>query len=182
MFLAGCNSVGRAALRTLAGEGTTYPSLKTTFGGIDFESPLGIAPGWDKTSKSILAWQALGARHHTVGGVTLYPQDGNPMPRLRTFDQKLGDRGKSKSLNAYGFYNPGADVLRRNIAAQRDKGSVEIPIFVQVTANKEFYQPSQRAEIPGVIAKTVHKIIEVADGINFGLSSPNTLGMRDAQS
>lgn len=175
------SEIGRRALEWAAGQQVVDPALAITIGAVELEGPVGIAPGWDKTGKSILGLQTLGAHHVTVGGVPLYSQLGNPMPRLRTFDAKIGDHGKTRSLNSYGFYSPGEEKVRQNIEEQRDTGLVHIPVFVQVTANKEFYEPSRRHELPEIIAKTVQKLVPVADGISFGLSSPNTLGMRDAQ-
>jgi dihydroorotate dehydrogenase len=145
------------------------------------EGPVGIAAGWDKTGQTILGWQIAGANHITIGGVTLRPQKGNTMPRLRTFDEKVGDRGKSRSLNAYGFPSIGAPGVARNVGAQRDTGQVRIPIIMQATLNKEMYEEANRDGIPEVLAQTVREIAPVADAISLGLSSPNTLGMRDAQ-
>ncbi len=154
--------------------------LSTTVGGMELSGPTGIAPGWDKTGKTIVAWQALGANHITVGGVTLFPQQGKHMPRLRTMDSRIGDHGTKVSLNAFGFPGLGADKTAYNIAKQRELG-VKIPVIVQATANKEFYEPSNIDLLPGIMAATVRKILPVADAIGLGLSSPNTIGMRDAQ-
>lgn len=175
------SELGVWVLGTMSGAVGAHQGLETEVAGLSMSGPTGLAPGWDKTGKTISAWQALGARHVTVGGVTLFPQAGNPMPRLRTFDEVVGDHGKTKSLNAYGFWNPGYSVVVGNIADQREQGNVHIPVIVQVTANKELYEAGNRHMLPDIIAQTIEKVSPVADAINLGLTSPNTLGMRDAQ-
>lgn len=181
MHALGSTEIGRLALSRLAGPEVDDPRLATSLAGLQLDGPTGIAAGWDKTGKSILAWQAMGARHTTVGGVPLYPQKGNPWPRLWTMDTHNGDHGSAVSRNAYGFYSPGSEIVLRNIAAQRETGAVTIPVIVQVTANKEFYEPANRHMVPHMLAATIRKMAPVADGISLGLTSPNTLGMRDAQ-
>jgi dihydroorotate dehydrogenase len=154
--------------------------LATTFAGLELDGPGGIAAGWDKSGITILGWQALGANHITIGGVPLYYQGGNPMPRLRTFDRNVGDRGKRVSLNSFGFSSRGARSVVHNIDTQKQTGDVRIPVIVQVTANKEFYEPTNRHMLPGVLAETVRIVKPVADAIEFGVTSPNTQGMREA--
>jgi len=180
LFWAGSQEMGRLLLRVSA-EGFSYvtdPRLATSIGGIALEGPTGIAAGWDKTGKSILGWQALGANHITVGGVPLYPQAGNRMPRLRTFDKTVGDHGKSVSLNSFGFYSPGSKKVAYNIGKQKETGEVSIPVIVQVTVNKEFYEPANKQAIPNVLVEAVRQVKPVADGIEVGINSPNTAGMR----
>lgn len=174
-------SFTRWVMEHAAGGVATDTRLFTEVAGLHLDGPVGIAPGWDKTGKTVLGWQTLGANHITPGGVTLFPQSGNRMPRLRTFDHRVRDGGTSKSLNAYGFPSLGADTVAYNIAKQKEAGDVDIPVIVQVTLNKEMYEEGNRDAIPGILATTIRKVLPVADGINLGLSSPNTMGMRDAQ-
>jgi dihydroorotate dehydrogenase len=179
---AGKSHLGRLGLnRLVEGGPINDPLLSTTVGGLELGGPVGLAPGWDKTGKTIQAWQALGARHITIGGVTLFPQAGNRMPRLRTMDQQMGDHGVDVSLNSFGFWNPGADKVIYNIQKQKEMGEITIPIIVQITINKEFYEPHNHHMVRDVLAMTLRKVLPIADGINLGLTSPNTPGMRDAQ-
>lgn len=166
----------------ITGEYIADSRLETKVGGLALDGPVGIGAGWDKTGKTVLGWQLLGAHHITLGGVPLYAQHGNPMPRLRTFDKRVGDHGTNVSLNAYGFPSIGASGVAHNVALQKDSGELTIPVIMQVTANKEMYEEHNRKAIPGVLATTVKKLLPVADAISIGLTSPNTLGMRDAQS
>jgi dihydroorotate dehydrogenase len=168
-------------LTKAAGGEADDPLLKTDIAGIELTGPVGIAAGWDKTGNALLGWQALGAHHSTVGGVTYHPQAGLPTVRLRTMDKQAGDHGTQVSLNAAGFNSPGAPAVVRNIDRQKATGRLKIPVFVQVTANKELYTPDRKHEIAGIIGKTISMVAPVADGISLGLTSPNTLGMRTAQ-
>jgi dihydroorotate dehydrogenase len=184
LYRAGMSETGRNVLELASGadyEDDISGQLTTELGGIAIAGPTGIGAGWDKTGRSILAWQALGAHHITVGGVPYFPQTGNAMPRLFTMDKKFGDHGRTLSLNRYGFYSPGAAEVVDNITEQRNMGDVSIPVGVQVTLNKEFYEPASRRLIPEMLAMTIRKVLPVADFISLGMSSPNTLGMRDAQ-
>ncbi len=172
---------GRNLLSHYVGGVDEYPLLRTNVAGLGLDGPVGIAPGWDKTGKTILAWQALGARHITVGGITPFQQLGNRMPRLRTMDHHVGDHGLGISLNSFGFWSPGADKVVYNIQKQRELGEVSIPIVAQVTLNKEFYEGGDLDLIGAMVGLTVRKVLPIADAISLGLSSPNTAGMREAQ-
>lgn len=173
--------LSRWLIENLAGQSVSDTRFSTNVGGLALLGPVGIAPGWDKTGKTVLGWQTAGANHITPGGIPLYAQKGGPMPRLRTFDHKVGDHGTTRSLNAYGFPSLGAAQVTHNVTQQKETGDVDIPVIMQATLNKEMYEESNRHLIPGILAATVKKIAPVADAINLGLSSPNTLGMRDAQ-
>ena len=180
LYITGSNELGRMALRKSFGGPINDPRLKTNVAGLDMEGPIGLAPGWDKTGKTLHGWQALGARHITPGAVTFYGQAGNRMPRLRTMDNQIGDHGKNISLNAFGFWSPGSDKFVYNIQKQKEAGEIDIPIIVQVTLNKEFYYPDNLDLVADLIRMTVKKVLPVADAINLGLTSPNTMGMREA--
>jgi len=182
LFLAGRSELGRAALSNLAGPVVNDPRLATYVSTLELPGPIGIAPGWDKTGKTLHAWQAAGAHHVTVGGITCFPQPGNPMPRLRTMDRLIGDHGTHISLNAFGFWNPGADKVAYNIQQQREKGEITLPVIAQMTLNKEFYETDNLDLVHRLVSMTIRKVLPVADAINLGLSSPNTKGMREAQS
>lgn len=181
LHLAGGNPLGRFALRHTEGGPIKDPRLHTEVAGLELDGPVGLAPGWDKTGKTIHAWQALGAHHTTIGGVTLFPQRGNPMPRLRTMDQSVGDHGSAVSLNSFGFWNLGANQVIYNIEKQKASGEINIPIILQLTLNKEFYEPHNRYMVRDILSETVKRVLPVADAVNLGLSSPNTVGMRESQ-
>ncbi|HZM63811.1 MAG TPA: hypothetical protein VFB59_01615 [Candidatus Saccharimonadales bacterium] len=180
--IAGRLAVGRSALASVAGPKPDDPRLRTAIGPLQLDGPIGLAPGWDKSGTTIRAWQELGARHHTTGGIALRPQRGNPLPRLYTFDRRIGDHGKQVSLNSYGFPSPGVKAVARNIARQRELG-VTIPVITQVVPNADMYAPDKMWGIGDELAQSIATLITICepDAISLGLSSPNTRGMRDAQ-
>lgn len=180
LHFAGGNALASTILEHLDGGVITDPRLATNLGGIDLQGPIGVGPGWDKRFITAKGWQHLGMRFLTGGGVTFMPQDGLAMPRLRTFDDRIGDHGTTISLNALGFNSPGIKTVIRNLAELRDQG-LSIPIIGQVTVNKEYYLPENRKDIPRMIATTIRLLAPYVNGISLGLSSPNTFGMREAQ-
>lgn len=56
------------------------PSLRTEALGLVFDSPFGVAAGFDKNAVMVRGLGALGFGHVEVGTVTAKPQDGNPRP------------------------------------------------------------------------------------------------------
>jgi dihydroorotate dehydrogenase len=181
LYYAGSSALGRLSLRAFAGAEVAEPVLKTYVSELNLNGPVGIAPGWDKTGKTLHGWQALGARHIAVGGIPPFQQFGRAMPRLRTMDQQIGDHGTSKSLNSFGFWSIGADKVVYNIERQKEMSPINIPIIAQITLNKEFYEGNDLDLIGKMVALTVRKVLPIADAINIGLTSPNTQGMRAAQ-
>jgi dihydroorotate dehydrogenase len=157
------------------------PRLATSIGGLALCGPTGLAAGHDKLGYNIQAWQAAGANFLVLGGVTWDEQLGNPMPRLHKFRRTLGDFGRDVGLNFYGFNSPGRERFMQNVADQREIAEVDIPIFIQVTLNKEMYDERNFHLIPQRLAETARYVSPYADGISLGLSSPNTLKMREAQ-
>ena len=67
------------ATRALSG---VDEGLRTRALGRDFETPFGVAAGFDKDVKGARGLWALGFGHVEVGTVTAIPQEGNPRPRL----------------------------------------------------------------------------------------------------
>src|SRR5262245_51066868 len=56
------------------------PALPTEVFGLRFPNPVGLAAGMDKHASALPAWEALGFGFTELGGVTLHPQPGNPLP------------------------------------------------------------------------------------------------------
>ena len=183
LYTAGAHEIGRLALRYLVGgRPVDDPLLYTNVAGLALDGPIGLNPGWDKTGKTIQAWQALGAHHTTPGGVPFFPQTGRRMPRLTTFNDRLGDHGVNLSLNSMKFPSPGAEVVRYNIEKQKEQGDVHIPIIVQLTMNHVFFDdPKYHHLIHDLMRMTAEELLPVADAFNIGLTSPNVDYMRKVQ-
>ena len=102
------------------------PALRTTVAGIKFETPVGLAAGFDKNCKLIEVMPALGFGFMEVGTITAKEQPGNPKPRLfrLTKDNAL--------INRMGFNNIGAD----KAALGLKKVEKNIPLGINIGKSK----------------------------------------------
>ena len=152
------------------------PSQQVAALGLTFESPWGMAAGFDKNADMIRGLWALGFGHVEVGTVTAIPQDGNPTPRLfRLIDDRA-------VINRMGFNNRGAAAAAENVRRAREagpgRGRGRGPIIganigksrvVDVADAIDDYRESARLMAP------------VADYLAVNVSSPNTPGLRGLQ-
>jgi dihydroorotate dehydrogenase len=130
--------------------------------GLNFPSPIGIAAGFDKNAQLLPILAALGFGFIEVGTVTLFPQRGNPKPRLFRYPAERA------LINRMGFNNDGIDaIIERLSGAAR----FSAPIWISVGKNKEVDN----------YAECYEKAAPYADVVALNLSSPNTPGLRDFQ-
>ena len=141
-------------------------SLKTRVAGIDFPTPVGLAPGFDKDAEVPEQMLSLGFGFVEVGTLTPRPQAGNPKPRLFRLRQ---DRAV---INRMGFNNRGQpEAYGRLQLDQRLPGI----IGVNIGANKD--SDDRIADyVSGVGA-----MASVADYLTINISSPNPPGLRQLQ-
>ncbi|EPR75564.1 Dihydroorotate dehydrogenase [Leifsonia rubra CMS 76R] len=149
---------------------TPDPVLRVETLGLSFESPFGVAAGFDKSGAGIQGLGQLGFGHVEVGTITALPQRGNPKPRLFRL---IADRGV---INRMGFNNAGAlaaskVVERARRRSQRPVIGVNIGKSRVVAVNDAIddYLTSTRALAP------------LADYLVVNVSSPNTPGLRGLQ-
>jgi dihydroorotate dehydrogenase len=140
------------------------PVLRTTAFGLDFESPVGLAAGFDKDAEGYRHLLALGFGFVEVGTITPRPQPGNPKPRL--FRLKA-DRAL---INRMGFNSGGIEPARERLA-----GRTERIVGVNIGRNKETDSPV------GDFATAARALGPLADYVAVNVSSPNTPGLRDLQ-
>jgi len=146
-----------------------YPkSLQTECAGLEFTTPIGLAPGYDKDAEVFNAILRLGFGFTEVGTLTPKAQVGNPKPRLFRLveDQAV--------INRMGFNNDGqigAIMRLKKMQTIRSSGILGI----NIGANKDskdriddYYQG-------------VHNMAPYADYLTVNISSPNTPGLRDLQ-
>src|SRR5690606_18795705 len=81
--------------------------------GLAFDSPFGVAAGFDKDVVGVMGLYALGFGHVEVGTLTAVPQEGNPRPRLFRL---IPDRAV---VNRMGFNNHGAEAAAARLAKLR---------------------------------------------------------------
>jgi dihydroorotate dehydrogenase len=142
------------------------PRLVMRVAGLNFPSPVGLAPGFDKNG--LVVWQMLnfGFGFAELGTVTPRPQQGNDRPRLfRLVEDKA-------VINRMGFNNDGADIVadRLRVAAKRPG-----IIGVNIGANKD--SPDRIADY----AEMTQIMAPLARYLTVNISSPNTPGLRALQ-
>lgn len=143
------------------------PAKPRTLFGLTFNSPIGIAGGFDKNATMMPMLAALGFGFLEVGTVTLRPQAGNPRPRLFRYPHEKA------LINRMGFNNDGADA----VAARLKSWERTVPVFVNVGKNRD-------VPLEGAVESYVEcyrRVAPHADAAVLNLSSPNTPGLRDLQ-
>ncbi|CAN5170915.1 quinone-dependent dihydroorotate dehydrogenase [soil metagenome] len=146
------------------------PELRVRTLGLEFESPFGVAAGFDKDGRAIVGLGLLGFGHVEVGTLTAKAQPGNDKPRLFRL---VPDRAV---INRMGFNNAGAGpaalrIAQTTTAPWRPIVGVNIgkSRVVDVDDAIDDYRASARALAP------------VADYLVVNVSSPNTPGLRGLQ-
>lgn len=141
--------------------------------GLHFDSPFGLAAGFDKNAVAIKALGDLGFSHVEVGTVTAIAQGGNEKPRLFRL---IPDRAL---INRMGFNNQGADQVAKHIAATRKRYGSNLPV-IGINIGK-----SRVVEVEDAVAdyrKSASILAPLADYVAVNVSSPNTPGLRSLQS
>ncbi len=146
------------------------PSLALETMGLRFESPFGVAAGFDKDATGVHGLWSLGFGHIEVGTVTALAQPGNERPRLFRL---VPDRA---IVNRMGFNNHGAADAAPRVARERRRrrrpvvgANIGKSRVVAVEDAVEDYLESTRILAP------------VADYLVVNVSSPNTPGLRGLQ-
>ncbi|SCY11048.1 dihydroorotate oxidase A [Microbacterium sp. LKL04] len=146
------------------------PELRTEALGLVFDSPFGIAAGFDKNAIGALGLHALGFGHIEVGTVTAIPQDGNPRPRLFRLP---ADRAL---INRMGFNNEGAAVVAERLARMRRRRRRPV-----LGANIGKSRVVDVADATADYVASTRLVAPVADYLVVNVSSPNTPGLRGLQ-
>jgi dihydroorotate dehydrogenase len=138
--------------------------------GLRFDSPFGVAAGFDKDGKAIRGLGQLGFGHVEVGTITARPQPGNPRPRLFRL---VPDRAV---INRMGFNNHGAAAARPRLA--REAARADRPV-IGVNIGK-----SRVVDVDDAISdyrESAALLAPAADYLVVNVSSPNTPGLRGLQ-
>ncbi|OGK23145.1 dihydroorotate dehydrogenase (quinone) [Candidatus Roizmanbacteria bacterium RIFCSPLOWO2_01_FULL_37_13] len=116
-------------------------SLKQKISSINFETPVGLAAGFDYEAKLPLITPALGFGLQTIGTITNMPYEGNPKPRL-------GRLPKSKSLMVNkGFKNEGALQIVKRLEGLR----FDIPIGISIGRTNSPKLPTLKQSIEDIV-------------------------------
>lgn len=146
------------------------PELRTSALGLTFESPFGVAAGFDKDVKGAAGLHALGFGHVEVGTLTAIPQDGNPRPRLFRL---IPDRAV---INRMGFNNRGAEAAATRLRRLRRRSRRAV---LGVNIGKSRVVDVADATADYVRSATL--LAPLADYLVVNVSSPNTPGLRGLQ-
>ncbi len=167
LALAQSNPVGRAVLRSIAGD---IPNRPVQVGGLHFPNVLGMAAGFDKDARVVQGLALLGYGHIETGTLTPRPQPGNPRPRVFRLP------ADEAVINRMGFPNGGVEAAvsrLRALAAQTDD------FVLGVSLGKQKETPlAEAAEDYMAVMRAVHTC---ADYLAVNISSPNTPGLRELQ-
>lgn len=143
------------------------PRLKCRVGGVECDSPIGLAAGFDKNAEMIPFMAALGFGFVEIGSVTALPCEGNPRPRIfrLTKDESI--------INRMGLPNQGADVVAERLGLSEEK----IPLGINIAKTPDMaFRKSGRAKWRGVddFVYTFGKLHSFGACIVLNLSCPNT--------
>ncbi|MBD0369858.1 MAG: quinone-dependent dihydroorotate dehydrogenase [Pyrinomonadaceae bacterium] len=135
--------------------------------GLSFNSPVGLAAGFDKNGVAVEGLSALGFGFIEVGTVTNLPQPGNPRPRLFRLpaDKAL--------INRMGFNNDGA----RRVAERLSINRPACVLGVNIGKSRAVAVEDATADY----LASFESVYEVADYVAVNVSSPNTPGLRGLQ-
>ena len=161
-------SMGRGFLKSLY----QSPEVPTNVFGLSFSHPLGIAAGFDKKAAALSAWPSLGFSWMEYGGITRFPQDGNPKPRM------FRANNENALVNRMGFNNPGALAVRENLIERRSIGLwPNNPVAANIGRSKKV----SNDEAADDYSSTLDILWDYADLFVLNVSSPNTPGLRELQ-
>jgi dihydroorotate dehydrogenase len=141
--------------------------------GLHFDSPFGLAAGFDKNAVAVKALGELGFSHVEIGTVTAIAQPGNEKPRLFRL---IPDRAL---INRMGFNNQGAEVVANRLGSLRSKHGSNLPV-IGVNIGKSKIVDVDNA--PDDYRQSARLLAPHADYIAVNVSSPNTPGLRSLQS
>src|SRR5512138_3313083 len=141
-------------------------SLAVRAFGLDFDSPIGLAAGFDKGDCSVPGLFALGFSHVEIGTITPRPQAGNERPRLFRLPEHRA------LVNRMGFNNEGAEACARRLEALPREARLG-PVGVNVGKNKT--TPNEDAASDYLAC--IDRLHPFADYLVVNISSPNTPGL-----
>jgi dihydroorotate dehydrogenase len=138
--------------------------------GLHFDSPFGLAAGFDKDGKAVIGLGQLGFGHVEVGTITAVAQPGNPKPRLFRL---VTDRAV---INRMGFNNDGARAARVRLAHVR---AVPGRPVLGINIGKSRVTAVEDATADYLASAAL--LAPLADYLVVNVSSPNTPGLRGLQ-
>ena len=138
---------------------------------IKFQNPVGLAAGFDKNAETINQIHKLGVGFSEVGTITVFPQEGNPKPRIFRLPEDKA------IINRNGFNNDGLTLIKKRIKDFRKNNKPSnIKLGINIGPNKD---SSDRIKD---YTKLIHAFAKYADYLAINISSPNTPNLRKLHS
>jgi dihydroorotate dehydrogenase len=138
--------------------------------GLRFDSPFGVAAGFDKDGKAVIGLGQLGFGHVEVGTLTAIPQPGNPRPRLFRL---LPDRAL---INRMGFNNEGAAAASARLGRVTTRAHRPV-LGINIGKSRVVALEDAIADY----CSSAAALAPLADYLAVNVSSPNTPGLRGLQ-
>lgn len=144
------------------------PKLETTFLGLKFPNPVGLAAGFDKNAQNIDALADCGFGFIEIGTVTPKAQPGNDKPRLFRLkaDQAI--------LNRMGFNNEGVQAAITQLKQRQNK-----QLIIGGNIGKNKWTPNEEAVSDYLLC--FEALFPFVDYFVVNVSSPNTPNLRALQ-
>jgi dihydroorotate dehydrogenase len=142
------------------------PRLALDVAGLHFDTPLGLAAGFDKSARAVPLLAALGFGHVEVGSISAHRSEGNPKPRLFRIPRDEG------IVVNYGLPNDGADPIARRLQGVHASAPLGINIVSTNHGPGSALLPDD--EVIADYLASVKTLQPVADYLALNLSCPNT--------
>eukprot|EP00923_Selenidium_pygospionis_P026610 GHVN01047684.1.p1 GENE.GHVN01047684.1~~GHVN01047684.1.p1 ORF type:complete len:482 (-),score=99.13 GHVN01047684.1:131-1534(-) len=146
--------------------------VPTTAMGLKFQSPIGLAAGFDKDAEAPMQFVKMGFGFVEVGSVVPLPQPGNERPRVFKL---VNDKA---IINRFGCNSKGVEKAAKRLEASvayRDRDDLSINGILGVNIGKNKATQDPVADFVTV----ARKLGSYADYLVINVSSPNTPGLRD---
>lgn len=149
----------------------TDEKLHQKISGLNFENPIGLAAGYDKSGHAIPFLESLGFSHLEIGSVSAESSAGNPKPRLFRLPKD------EAIIVYYGLQNDGAEAITNYLETIQHNYPLGINI---VKTNKGIVRPCDtEQEILNDYRKSTLLLKKHAQYLTYNMSCPNTEMGRD---
>ncbi|TAD83851.1 MAG: quinone-dependent dihydroorotate dehydrogenase [Bacteroidetes bacterium] len=159
-------------LRSLLARQYAAKAKPTTFCGLQFANPIGLAAGFDKNAAHLNQLALLAFGHIEIGTVTPQPQQGNPTPRLFRLPEDKA------LINRMGFNNDGVEAIAQRLRQYR-ASTQHSSLIIGGNIGKNKDTPNAYAYMD--YDKCFRALHPVVDYFVVNVSSPNTPGLRQLQ-
>ncbi len=132
---------------------------------LEFQNPLGIAAGLDKSADNIQGWWTYGPGFLEIGTLTVKKQKNNPGTILKR------DLKRKALWNYMGFPNPGCHYA---LSRFKQIKSYHTPVFISIGKNRD--TPLEKAFLD--YQHLIEKLHPYASAFVINISSPNTKDLR----